>query len=212
MNKDFPYQDTQISDLHETRHQWLLDYVIASGVGELAELGCGSGRLLWKILQQTDCRVTGVDNSGLSIMQARDNLNSALEGGKARARLLVSSYLEPLTDLHFMPLVIMTETIEHVAPAALSRVEHNIFGKMAPQQLVMTTPNAEYNVIYGLAAGAFRDPDHQFEWSRHKFQQWARGVALRQDYQVTFEGIGEADMALGCPTQVAIFRKHSLNN
>ncbi|MDT8311709.1 MAG: methyltransferase domain-containing protein [Methylophaga sp.] len=209
MSQDFPYQDTQISELHEARHQWLLDYVIASGVDGLAELGCGSGRLLWKILQHTDCRVTGVDDSGLSMMQARDNLRPFLIGEPPRATLRVSSYLDVLADLQAMPLIIMTETIEHIMPTDLSRVEHNVFGNMAPKQLVMTTPNVEFNVVYGLAAGRFRDPDHKFEWPRQKFQQWSQGVASRNGYQVRFTGIGDYEPGLGQPTQVAIFAKNA---
>ncbi|HET8808044.1 MAG TPA: methyltransferase [Methylophaga sp.] len=208
MQNDFPYQDTQISELHETRHRWLLDFVIASGVDKLVELGCGSGRLLWKILQHTDCWVTGVDDSGLSVMQARSNLAAFLMGQAPRATLRVGSYLEALPDLQAMPLIIMTETIEHIMPTDLSRVEHNVFGNMTPKQLVMTTPNAEFNIVYGLTARQYRDPDHKFEWSRQKFRQWAQGVAQRNLYQVRFVGIGDHEPGLGQPTQVAIFTKN----
>ncbi len=208
MNNDFPYQDTQISELHETRHQWLLDFVVATGVDKLAELGCGSGRLLWKILQHTDCLVTGVDDSGLSMMQARDNLAAFLTGESPRATLRVGSYLNALADLQAMPLVIMTETIEHILPTDLSRVEHNVFSNMSAKQVVMTTPNAEFNVVYGLAPGQYRDPDHKFEWSRQKFRQWSHGIASRNGYQISFAGIGEHEPGLGQPTQVAIFTKN----
>lgn len=207
MNQDFSHQDTQISDLHETRHQWLLEYVIASGATELAELGCGSGRLLWKILQHTSCRVIGIDNSGLSVMQARDKLAAFLLGENPRATLQVSSYLDALPGLQMMPLIIMTETIEHIQPIDLSRAEHTIFNKMAPQKLVMTTPNADFNKVYGLATGQYRDPDHKFEWSRQKFKQWSQGVAIRNDYQVSFTGIGDYEPGLGQPTQVALFHR-----
>ncbi len=209
MSQDFLYQDTQISELHETRHKWLLDYIIASGVDKLAELGCGSGRLLWKILQHTDCQVTGLDDSGLSVMQARGNMAAFLTDEPSRVRLLVSSYLNALSDLHAMPLIIMTETIEHIMPTDLSRVEQNVFGNMAPKRLVMTTPNAEFNIVYGLAAGQYRDPDHKFEWSRQKFKQWSQGVASRHGYQVSFTGIGDYEPGLGHPTQVAIFAKNA---
>jgi hypothetical protein len=73
---------------------------------------------------------------------------------------------------------------------------------------VMTTPNAEYNVLFeGLAAGALRHRDHRFEWTREQFAQWAGGVAGRNGYQVALSGIGPADPALGCPTQLAVFSR-----
>jgi hypothetical protein len=73
--------------------------------------------------------------------------------------------------------------------------------------VVLTTPNAEYNVNFpGLAAGKFRHRDHRFEWTRTEFRAWAEGVAGRHGYAVSFAGIGEEDAAVGSPTQMAVFR------
>ena len=42
-----------------------------------------------------------------------------------------------------------------------------MFGEARPATVVVTTPNAEYNALFpNLAAGAFRHPDHRFEWTR----------------------------------------------
>ena len=45
----------------------------------------------------------------------------------------------------------MVETIEHIPPGQLSRVEQAVFGTLAPATLIVTTPNVEYNPLYGLA-------------------------------------------------------------
>jgi SAM-dependent methyltransferase len=207
---DFPHQDTQISELHTLRHQTILSLVIESGVSQVLDLGCGSGGMLWHLLQETQLeRVIGLEQSGISMLQARDKLASFLQGEPPRLQLINRSYLEPLPEFHHFPMVLMIETIEHVAPQKLSQLEHNMFERMQPEKLIVTTPNSEYNPLYGLAPGQFRDPDHKFEWSRQKFQQWARGVALRQGYQVQFEGIGEADAECGSPTQMAHFQLQS---
>jgi hypothetical protein len=71
----------------------------------------------------------------------------------------------------------------------------------------MTTPNREYNPLFDLAPGEFREEDHKFEWDRIKFQRWARGVAERNGYQVRFGGIGEFVTDLGHPTQTAFFTR-----
>ena len=46
-----------------------------------------------------------------------------------------------------------------------------VFGKMKPELVVMTTPNAEFNVLFPGCSG-FRHWDHKFEWTRTEFQSW----------------------------------------
>ena len=42
----------------------------------------------------------------------------------------------------------------------------------------MTTPNAEHNALFAnLKPGAFRHPDHCFEWTRSEFQAWAEAIS-----------------------------------
>jgi 3' terminal RNA ribose 2'-O-methyltransferase Hen1 len=208
MYAKFPYQDTQISALHEVRHQQILKLVQQSGAKQVLDLGCGSGNFLWQLLQQTQIEhAIGVEQSSLSLLQAREKLSVYLNETPCRLRLINASYAEPHPDLYGFPLAVMIETIEHVAPKRLSQVEQNVFAVMRPEQIILTTPNSEYNPLYGLYSGEFRDPDHQFEWTRHKFQQWARGVAVRHNYEVHFSGIGKADLQLGSPTQMAVFHR-----
>lgn len=208
MSAEFPYQDTQISALHEVRHQQILKLVQQSGVRQVLDLGCGSGNFLWQLLNETQIeQAIGVEQSGLSLMQAREKLAVYLDATPCRLTLINGSYADPHPELSGFPLAVMIETIEHVAPKHLSQVEKNVFAVMCPKQIILTTPNSEYNPLYGLNPGEFRDPDHQFEWSRHKFQQWARGVAARHNYEIHFSGIGEADLQLGSPTQMAVFQQ-----
>jgi hypothetical protein len=86
-------------------------------------------------------------------------------------------------------------------------VERAVFECYRPGIVVLTTPNAEYNPLFDLAPGEFRDPDHKFEWSRDKFRQWVTGVARRNGYRVRIGGIGEEDPELGAPTHQAWFER-----
>ncbi len=197
-------QDTQFGELHLLRHQHVLQYVRTSGADSLLELGCGSGTFLWQVLKLGQFKkVTGVEHSGLSLSQARDKL--AEFDINDRLRLINTSYTLPILDLPAHQVVVMIETIEHIQPGELSKVEQNLFVNLRPRMLIITTPNAEYNVLYGLAKGQFRDPDHKFEWSRQKFRQWSAGMARRHGYQFKFDGIGDVDPSLGQPTQMVIF-------
>jgi len=74
----------------------------------------------------------------------------------------------------------------------------------------VTTPNAEYNALFpNLAAGAFRHPDHRFEWTRAQFEGWATGVAEAHGYSLAFSGVGVVDEIFGAPTQMAVFTRGS---
>lgn len=208
MHSEFPSRDTQISALHEVRHHQILELIRNSGAKQVLDLGCGSGNFLWQLLNETQIeKAIGVEQSSLSLLQAREKLAVHLQATPCRLKLINASYTDLQPELYGFPLAVMIETIEHVDPKLLSQVEQNVFAAMCPKQVILTTPNSEYNPIYGLHPGDFRDPDHHFEWTRSKFQQWARGVAARHEYEVTFAGIGEADLQLGSPTQMAIFQQ-----
>jgi len=74
--------------------------------------------------------------------------------------------------------------------------------------VIITTPNKEYNVNYGfLYEDDLRHKDHRFEWTRVEFRKWASAVADEFDYSVRFSEIGDADEALGAPTQMAVFTR-----
>ena len=93
-------------------------------------------------------------------------------------------------------------------PALLTRLERSVFGHARPRTVLVTTPNAEYNVRYDrLRGGGFRHPDHRFEWTRAEFAGWAEAVANRHGYSVRFDGIGDADAELGPPSQLAVFTR-----
>ena len=98
--------------------------------------------------------------------------------------------------------------IEHFDPARLAAAAQNVFGSARPGTVVVTTPNAEYNVMWeSLPAGEFRHADHRFEWTRAEFASWADGVAGRYGYAVRFLPVGPEDADVGPPTQMAVFRR-----
>jgi hypothetical protein len=89
----------------------------------------------------------------------------------------------------------------------LSAFERALFEYARPGCVVITTPNAEYNVRFQtLPAGELRHPDHRFEWTRSQFRIWCAEVAGRHRYTVNFEPIGDEDKELGPPTQMAVFK------
>lgn len=200
-----------MTSLHEERLDHTLGVLRGLEGERLLDLGCGQGSLLYRILREsrfTD--VVGLESSALTLSGTRSMLAEHLQGtacSRPRLQLLCGSYAERNDALVGFDIATMIETIEHVPPRSLSAVEAAVFGQYRPRALFMTTPNQEYNVLYGLAPGEFRDPDHSFEWTRAKFRNWATGVARRHGYGVHFGGIGEVDDDFGPPTQTALFSR-----
>jgi 3' terminal RNA ribose 2'-O-methyltransferase Hen1 len=199
---------TQMTSLHEERLDSVFRTIRATGARTVLDLGCGSGSLLYRLLadDQFD-RVTGLEDSGVSLRQARSVLAKFLDEDPCRIQLIRGSYAERNPALTGFEAAAMVETIEHVRPEQLSKVELAVFGEYRPACLFMTTPNREYNPLFDLAPGEFREDDHKFEWDRIKFQRWARGVADRNGYEVRFGGIGEFVPDVGHPSQTAFFTR-----
>ncbi len=61
--------------------------------------------------------------------------------------------------------------IEHLNEESLVSFPAAMFGMLSPKIIAITTPNAEFNVLFQNFTG-FRHPDHKFEWTRAEFQSW----------------------------------------
>lgn len=53
----------------------------------------------------------------------------------------------------------------------LSQFPHSLFGVLNPKVVILTTPNADFNVLFPDLTG-FRHWDHKFEWNRTEFKSW----------------------------------------
>jgi small RNA 2'-O-methyltransferase len=194
------------SALHKERMETVVRYLLASGARSVLDLGCGEGELLQRLgVHGQFERLLGIDIDAGALAAARRALG--LEIGTAGGRIEVreGSFENAETGLGGFDAAALVETIEHIDPRRLARVESAVFGDMCPRTVLVTTPNQEYNVLHDLRPGQLRHPGHRFEWTRAKFRQWARGVAVRNAYRVGFFDIGPFDPARGSSTQMARF-------
>ena len=181
-----------------------------SDVQSVVDVGCGEGDLIAALARDFLIdRVAGTDVSMRELERAKARLDHLPLPASRRERigLFQSSALYYDHRLNNADAVTLLEVIEHVEPDRLVALERVIFGTNKPRNVVVTTPNSEYNALFPtLASGSMRHADHRFEWSRADFSAWAEGVAAQHGYTVTFEPIGDVDQACGAPTQMAIFR------
>lgn len=199
-------QEETSSPLHEERLDAVVRRLVELEAWTVLDLGCGSGSLLRRLAgDQRFTRLVGVDRSATALLVAERTLAPIHPVDGERLVLEHGSFLEMAERLGGLDAAVLVETIEHVPPAGLSRVERSVFEQIRPRVVAVTTPNREYNVVYGIPEGGLRHEDHAFEWDRSRFRRWAAGVGERCGYRVDLELVGPLDAAHGTPTQMATF-------
>ncbi|MFL5385520.1 MAG: 3' terminal RNA ribose 2'-O-methyltransferase Hen1 [Longimicrobiaceae bacterium] len=200
--------------LNEQRLTAVFDALKATGAAEVIDLGCGEGNLLRKLIREPHFKkIVGMDvaHRSLEIAAERLKLERLNERQRARIRLIHGSLMYRDTRLAGFGAAAVVEVVEHLDPPRLAAFERVVFGEARPGAVVLTTPNAEYNVRWPtLPAGRFRHRDHRFEWTRAELAAWAGGVAERYGYVVRHEPVGEVDDEVGPPTQMAVFTRGDL--
>jgi 3' terminal RNA ribose 2'-O-methyltransferase Hen1 len=183
----------------------------ACGARRVVDLGCGGGALLRDLAAEPDLvEILGVDVSARALEQAERTLRLDRMPDRSRARIALRqsalTYADP--SLAGYDAAVLMEVIEHVDEGRLPALEHAVFAVARPATVVVTTPNAEYNVRFEtLPAGTFRHPDHRFEWTRVQFRDWADRVCAAHRYEVRLLPVGQDDPEVGPPTQLAVFTR-----
>jgi 3' terminal RNA ribose 2'-O-methyltransferase Hen1 len=186
----------------------VMKVLIANDVHSVLDLGCGDGELLIRLAQHPAFeRLSGIDISPVAIAQARDALHQVCDAREKQIELEVASFTASDSRLKGFDPAVLLETLEHIEPLHLRSVESAVFGCYRPLNVIITTPNQEYNVLHGMPPCALRHPDHRFEWDRQTFQTWSCGVAARNGYTASFDNIGPVHETMGASTQMAIFKR-----
>jgi 3' terminal RNA ribose 2'-O-methyltransferase Hen1 len=193
------------------RYGAVIEALQTLGAHSVADVGCGEGKLLRKLLKQPQFeRILGMDVSMHALQRAARRLK--LEELSHRAGSRIELFQGALTyrdaRLQGLDAICLVEVIEHLDRGRLEALEEAVFGAARPGAIVVTTPNGEYNVLFeSLPHGKFRHWDHRFEWSRQEFQTWGDRVARERGYFVRYEGIGPEDPTHGTPTQMGVFHR-----
>ena len=206
-----PARETQLEkplNLAQTRIQAVIQALKDLGATSVADLGCGEGRLLPALAKEPGiARITGLETALPQLERARIRIGRLPEAQQAKITLRHGSLTYRDSRLAGHHAAVLMEVIEHLDPSRLDSFAEAVFGAAAPDAVIVTTPNREYNPLFGLAAGEMRHRDHRFEWTRPQFREWAERTAAAYGYEPGFAPIGDQDPELGPPTQMAVFTK-----
>lgn len=197
--------------LNDQRLEAVVEALRAAGARKIADLGCGEGKLLQRLVHERWIEgLIGVDASALSLDRAQRRLKLDLASGPApgRVRLLHGALTYRDKRWEEVDAAALVEVVEHLDADRLPALEKIVFGIARSKTVVVTTPNADYNVLFpNLPAGELRHPDHRFEWTRAQFRAWAEAVGRAHGYALEFGEIGPRHETHGTPTQMAVFRR-----
>jgi 3' terminal RNA ribose 2'-O-methyltransferase Hen1 len=195
--------------LHEQRLGTVVAALKQCDAHRVLDLGCGEGKLIALLLKDKSItQIVGMDVSyrSLEIAQSKLRLETMPTMQRDRIRLIQGSLIYRDKRLEGYDAAAVVEVIEHLDEARLAAFERVLFEFAKPKNVVVTTPNVEYNVKFEtLPAGQFRHKDHRFEWTRAEFETWANKIATQFGYSVRFMPIGPEDLIVGAPSQMAVF-------
>ncbi|HAS39512.1 MAG TPA: 3' terminal RNA ribose 2'-O-methyltransferase Hen1 [Microscillaceae bacterium] len=195
--------------LHQQRLQQVLEQLKKTKAKSVIDLGCGEGKLLRMLLKEKQFeKITGMDVSFGELVKAKNKLywDEMAPKQKERIQLFQGALTYRDQRLEGYEAAALVEVIEHLDESRLQVLERVVFEFAQPKTVILTTPNAEYNVLYDtMEAGHMRHTDHRFEWTREEFETWATQLAERNNYKVTFLPVGPEDAEVGAPSQMGIF-------
>lgn len=204
-----PVEQKRKETLNQKRLTSVLGQLKESGAQKVLDLGCGEGKLIRMLLREKQfTQIAGMDISYAVLTKAKERLHWEEMAPKQRERITLFQGALTYKDkrLQGYDAAAIVEVIEHLDENRLQSFERVIFEFAKPKMIVLTTPNAEFNAMFeNMMAGSMRHTDHRFEWTRKEFEAWAKGVAERNNYEVTFLPIGDFDENVGAPSQMGIF-------
>jgi 3' terminal RNA ribose 2'-O-methyltransferase Hen1 len=198
-------EEADVKPLSVQRREAILAVLRETGARGVGDLGCGAGALTRDLLAERGIeRVVATDVSVRALRLAARRTEHHPE----KLTIFQSALTYRDDRLAGLDAAVLMEVVEHVEPGRLPALERAVFGFAAPGTVLVTTPNADYNPLFGtLPAGKFRHPDHRFEWTRAEFEAWAARVAAEYGYAAAFRPVGPVDAEAGAPTLLAVFTR-----
>lgn len=176
-------------DTHEQRIQFVTDKL--QYMFDVVDVGCGEGRYTVPFSRKVN-HVHAIDidpeiREGLQHTLKKKNLDNVTIHDS------IDGYMEIANPDHPVD-VICSEVIEHLELNDVEQFLMNLIEIPNAQRIVITTPNADFNIFYALKE--FRHADHKFEFNEIDFKTYM--IDFISKYKLTdtfifkFEGVGDS--------------------
>ncbi len=201
-------KETKIK-LDKQRLNYVYEKLIESGMKSIIDMGCGEGKLLKLLITNKQFeKIAGTDVSFNNLLKAKERLNFEEMSQKFKERIELFQSSLTYKDKRFSNYesCAIVEVIEHIDVERLESFEKSIFECSKFKYIILTTPNADYNINYkSLNKQNLRHSDHRFEWTKDEFKSWIDKICEKYKYNAKISGVGEFDEQSGHPTQVVEF-------
>jgi len=212
-NKTIEEQDDSFNSevkkerLGDLRYSTFVDKIKQLGINEVVDMGSGDGKLVELLLYNSNIsKIIACEPTlkGISIMKERSyrwKKNSNIE-----FEIIQGSLFFKDDRIKNKECITLCEVIEHIDKDRIDDVMNIILGYNTPKYFIISTPNVEYNVLYGI--NRFRHNDHRFEMTRKEFCDFIEEHCIKHNYiLVEMIGIGQFSEEYGHPTQMAILMR-----
>lgn len=196
--------------LNTLRLEAVKNEILQSGAESVIDLGCGECKLTAMLLQEQKIKRVGAADVSLKVLErAKQRLNYDRMNPYKKNKLCLMQASLTYKDKRFSgyDTACAVEVIEHLDPQRITAFERVLFEFAHPKTIIITTPNKDYNIHYGLSDNQLRHDDHRFEWTRTEFRQWTEHICEKFGYTAEIKEIGDKDELCGSPTQMGVFQK-----
>ncbi len=184
---------------HSKRHNTVLEILKKKRVTSVLDFGCGDGQFLELLSNEKIFKkLIGIDHDKKSLKLAGKYL------GKNKNVSLFLGRLIDLKNYSGIEAVVLIEVIEHFSKRDLKSLETELFNRLHPRVIVITTPRSLKGIVGGVrTAKELRVLGHKFEWTEEEFTLWGRLVSSKYNYSCDIKVILGESFSRG--TQVATF-------
>ncbi|CAL2037130.1 hypothetical protein CAEBREN_20707 [Caenorhabditis brenneri] len=207
----------------------LMSFKRSSGmdITRLAVMGCGEMSLEKGICEYLGSfgtiNVLSVDidpvtlSVGQQLLEKYLNFHGDVLAAETGLPVLMRSYLgnilEPDHRFADVDAIVSLEVVEHIPLEDAKKFVNNVLGVLMPRIFIFSTPNHEYNAVFGMKPGEFRHDDHKFEMNRKEFSDWLEELSVRfPHYQIDkphYIGMTNGYEDLSGASQAAVCRLQS---
>lgn len=190
----FSYRGTGYSRIEKVRE--LLDMK-----HDILDVGCGGGAY-FRLAEKVGSYV-GVDIDPEVLAYAKDRgERMGLEN------IQLYSSLDEVTFQEGMDILLM-EVIEHMSLKKAADLLQRLL-KSPFHRLILSTPNKDFNVFYGLSENQMRHEDHKFELGAIEFQKWLTKT-VGSEFTIQFFTTGDQVNGVATTQGAMIKRKDNVS-